>query len=524
MCRQLGVDWWAMGEGFTWDSEDLTLDQAVAAGAWAHAKALIQAGDHQLVVLDEVTYPINWGWIDVDDVLATIRDRPSHVNVVCTGRNAPEALDRRWPTPSPRWASASTRTSRASGPRRASTTDAHRHVARKRGDRRRVAAGVVVHVRRQQRRRGEPGPAGAEAARAASSASPAGVERRVVELVAAERRAGRAERAGDRGRRRAVAEGEPVGHARRRPAPRRPSARRRASGPATAGRRTRPTSASPPPTRGAHVGEQRLRWRPARRRGPRGSRRRRAGRRCRRAAAASRSGSNGTTSAPPATSASSVSVYSERERRPGGDGDARPAGPAAGSATSADRRRAAPSGPARRRRRGRPGRRRRRPSAVERRARPSSGSSATGHQAEVAVAPGEPVVAAQRAEHRDAERCERLAQHRLVAVGADPVEHHPGDGRPSGRAWRSRGRAAATEPAIADGVDHEHAPARRAGGRRRRSTTASPSAAPSNRPMTPSMTSTSAPAPARAASGPMASAPHSHGSRLRGGRPEARAW
>ncbi|HJR24160.1 MAG TPA: cob(I)yrinic acid a,c-diamide adenosyltransferase [Acidimicrobiales bacterium] len=92
VCRQLGVDWWAMGEGFTWDSEDLTLDQAVAAGAWAQAKAIIQAGDHQLVVLDEVTYPINWGWIDQADVLATIRERPSHVNVVCTGRNAPEAL------------------------------------------------------------------------------------------------------------------------------------------------------------------------------------------------------------------------------------------------------------------------------------------------------------------------------------------------------------------------------------------------------------------------------------------------
>ena len=92
VCRQLGVDWWAMGEGFTWDSADLTLDQAVAAGAWAHAKALIEAGDHQLVVLDEVTYPLNWGWIGLDELLATVRERPAHVNVVCTGRNAPEAL------------------------------------------------------------------------------------------------------------------------------------------------------------------------------------------------------------------------------------------------------------------------------------------------------------------------------------------------------------------------------------------------------------------------------------------------
>ena len=79
-------------QGFTWDSADLTLDQAVAAGAWAHAKALSEAGDHQLVVLDEVTYPLNWGWIGLDELLATVRERPAHVNVVCTGRNAPDAL------------------------------------------------------------------------------------------------------------------------------------------------------------------------------------------------------------------------------------------------------------------------------------------------------------------------------------------------------------------------------------------------------------------------------------------------
>jgi cob(I)alamin adenosyltransferase len=92
VCRQLGVDWWAMGEGFTWDSADLTQDQALAAAAWAHAKTLITAGDHQLIVLDEVTYPINWEWIDIADVVATIVARPEHVNVICTGRNAHQDL------------------------------------------------------------------------------------------------------------------------------------------------------------------------------------------------------------------------------------------------------------------------------------------------------------------------------------------------------------------------------------------------------------------------------------------------
>jgi cob(I)alamin adenosyltransferase len=90
--KRLGVDWWAIGEGFSWDSKDLSEDQAVAQEAWAHAARVIRAGEHRLVVLDELTYPLNWGWLDVDGVLATIRDRPPDVNVVVTGRDAPAAL------------------------------------------------------------------------------------------------------------------------------------------------------------------------------------------------------------------------------------------------------------------------------------------------------------------------------------------------------------------------------------------------------------------------------------------------
>jgi cob(I)alamin adenosyltransferase len=91
-CRRLGVDWWSIGEGFTWDSEDLTEDEAVARAAWEQARALIEAGQHRLVVLDEVTYPINWGWIDEAEVVAAVRSRPEHVNVVLTGRDAPDGL------------------------------------------------------------------------------------------------------------------------------------------------------------------------------------------------------------------------------------------------------------------------------------------------------------------------------------------------------------------------------------------------------------------------------------------------
>lgn len=90
--RQLGVDWWALGDGFSWDSENLTESEAVAAEAWKSAKAHIQSGQYQLVILDEITYPMNWGWISTDDVVQTIIERPEKVNVICTGRDAPAAL------------------------------------------------------------------------------------------------------------------------------------------------------------------------------------------------------------------------------------------------------------------------------------------------------------------------------------------------------------------------------------------------------------------------------------------------
>lgn len=90
--RALGVDWWSGGDGFTWDSTDLDRTEAVARAAWSAARAAIDAGEHHLVVLDEITYPINWGWIALDEVVGAIRDRPSHVNLVATGRDAPSAL------------------------------------------------------------------------------------------------------------------------------------------------------------------------------------------------------------------------------------------------------------------------------------------------------------------------------------------------------------------------------------------------------------------------------------------------
>ncbi len=90
--RQIGIEWWVLGDGFTWDSDDMDESQAVARVAWESAKEKIESGRYDLVVLDEVTYPINWGWVDVAEVVSSIRSRPEKVNIILTGRDAPEEL------------------------------------------------------------------------------------------------------------------------------------------------------------------------------------------------------------------------------------------------------------------------------------------------------------------------------------------------------------------------------------------------------------------------------------------------
>ena len=88
----LGVEWWEAGDGFTWDAEDLDESQALALAAWEHTKQRLADDDLDVLILDEVTYPINWGWIDLGDVVAAIRDRNPKVHVILTGRDCPQAL------------------------------------------------------------------------------------------------------------------------------------------------------------------------------------------------------------------------------------------------------------------------------------------------------------------------------------------------------------------------------------------------------------------------------------------------
>jgi len=92
LLKDLGAECHTMGDGFTWDSDDLERSAEIARSAWELAKEAIVSGRYELVVLDEVTYPINWGWVDESDVVSAISGRPEKVNVFLTGRDASPAL------------------------------------------------------------------------------------------------------------------------------------------------------------------------------------------------------------------------------------------------------------------------------------------------------------------------------------------------------------------------------------------------------------------------------------------------
>ena len=92
MGERLGVEWLAVGDGFTWDSDDLEHDRQLAAEGWARAAALIESGEYDLVILDEITYLPSFGWLGAGAIAEVIRNRPSHVNVIVTGRDAADEI------------------------------------------------------------------------------------------------------------------------------------------------------------------------------------------------------------------------------------------------------------------------------------------------------------------------------------------------------------------------------------------------------------------------------------------------
>jgi cob(I)alamin adenosyltransferase len=92
LADQLDIEWHTLGDGFTWESTDLERTAELGGEAWKVAAGKLASGDYDLLILDELTYPMKYGWVPVDEVVAAIRDRAPKTSVVVTGRNAPDEL------------------------------------------------------------------------------------------------------------------------------------------------------------------------------------------------------------------------------------------------------------------------------------------------------------------------------------------------------------------------------------------------------------------------------------------------
>jgi len=94
LADHLGIEWHTLGDGFTWESSDLDETAAKGRHAWQVARDKLASGDYDLLILDELTYAVAYGWVGVDEVVQGIAGRAPRTNVVVTGRNAaPELVE-----------------------------------------------------------------------------------------------------------------------------------------------------------------------------------------------------------------------------------------------------------------------------------------------------------------------------------------------------------------------------------------------------------------------------------------------
>ena len=90
--KKIGIEIIASGRGFTWTSKDLSEDELRAKNGWRIAKEKIESNQYDLILLDEITYPISFGWIDLHEVVSTLNDKPKMLHVILTGRDAEPGL------------------------------------------------------------------------------------------------------------------------------------------------------------------------------------------------------------------------------------------------------------------------------------------------------------------------------------------------------------------------------------------------------------------------------------------------
>ncbi len=92
--ERMGIEMIPLGDGFTWLSKDIEKDIALAHECWDLAREKIDSAQYDLVVLDEITYPVSYGWIDAAEVIEVLRNRPQDVDIIMTGRDAaPELVE-----------------------------------------------------------------------------------------------------------------------------------------------------------------------------------------------------------------------------------------------------------------------------------------------------------------------------------------------------------------------------------------------------------------------------------------------
>lgn len=91
--KKLGIEWHKTGDGFTWLSKDMEETTARALHGWKLAQEKIAGGEYDLIVLDEFTYPLHYGWLKTPDILGWLRaNRPARLHLIITGRYAPQEL------------------------------------------------------------------------------------------------------------------------------------------------------------------------------------------------------------------------------------------------------------------------------------------------------------------------------------------------------------------------------------------------------------------------------------------------
>lgn len=90
--QKIGVTVRAMGDGFTWRSQNLEQSADLARALWEDAKEVIASDEYNVVILDEFTYPMHYGWIPVEDVIEVLQNRPEMQHIIITGRHASDAL------------------------------------------------------------------------------------------------------------------------------------------------------------------------------------------------------------------------------------------------------------------------------------------------------------------------------------------------------------------------------------------------------------------------------------------------